>query len=129
MADAVTTQILDNGGRNYTVILTNLSDGTGEIAVVKIDKSTLTTIGGDEPSALKIVDIAWVIQGFDYVKLAFDHTADDTALVLAGNGGLSFDAVGGLSDPKSAGGTGDIVLTAPAGTVGASYTIVMQLAK
>lgn len=129
MADAVTTKVLDNGGRNYTVICTNLSDGTGESAVVKADKSTLTNIAGNEPSLFRIMDVAWTIQGFSYVKIAFDHTTDDTALILNGSGGLSFESVGGLVDPNSSGGTGDIVLTAPSGSSGASYTIVMQLAK
>ena len=43
MADAVTSQtILDDGGRNLVMKFTNVSDGTGESAVAKIDVSALT---------------------------------------------------------------------------------------
>ena len=38
MADAVTSQtILDDGGKNLIMKFTNISDGTGESAVAKID--------------------------------------------------------------------------------------------
>jgi len=44
MADAVTSQtILDDGGKNLIVKFTNISDGTGESAVAKIDVSALTS--------------------------------------------------------------------------------------
>ena len=43
MADAVTSQtILDDGGKNLIMKFTNISDGTGESAVAKIDVSALT---------------------------------------------------------------------------------------
>ena len=41
MADAVTTIVTNNGAKNYQARFTNISDGTGESAVIKIDKSTL----------------------------------------------------------------------------------------
>ena len=41
MADAVTTQVLQDGERQYIAKFTNLSDGTGESKVTKIDVSTL----------------------------------------------------------------------------------------
>ena len=40
MADTVSTRILEQGERNLVVQLTNLSDGTGETGVVKVDAST-----------------------------------------------------------------------------------------
>ena len=44
MADAVTSQtILDSGGRDLVMKFTNISDGTGESAVAKIDVSALTS--------------------------------------------------------------------------------------
>lgn len=44
MADAVTSQtILDDGGKNLIMKFTNISDGTGESAVAKIDVSALTS--------------------------------------------------------------------------------------
>ena len=43
MADAVTSQTIEDGGKNLIVKITNISDGTGESAVAKIDVSTLNS--------------------------------------------------------------------------------------
>ena len=42
MADAVTSQTLSDGGKTAVVKLTNISDGTGESSVAKVDVSALT---------------------------------------------------------------------------------------
>jgi hypothetical protein len=42
MADTVTSQIINDGPKNYVVRLLNLSDGTGENNVKKVDISTVT---------------------------------------------------------------------------------------
>jgi hypothetical protein len=129
MADIVTTQVLSSGGTRHTVILTNVSDGTGEAAVAKVSRAGLFDAHGHASTRLAILDVLWVSQGFDFIKLAFDHTADDTVLVLTGSGEIGFEAVGGLPDPGSAGGTGDLLLTVPGGQAGATYTIVLQVRK
>ena len=41
MADAVTTQVLQDGERLYIAKFTNISDGTGETKVTKVDVSGL----------------------------------------------------------------------------------------
>lgn len=128
MADAVTSRVLVDRGSEYTILLTNLSDGTGEAAVKKVDISTLVGRQGGIPTAVKIRNIAWVTS-FPYVKLAFDHNTDDMGLLLTGSGELSFERIGGLTDPASAGGTGDILLTAPSSNAGAVYTIILTLEK
>ena len=43
MADAVTSQTIVDGERNCIMKFTNVSDGTGESAVAKVDVSTLGT--------------------------------------------------------------------------------------
>ena len=130
MADAVATRVLVNGPRSYAALFLNQSDGTGEAAVVKVDRSALADIHGNEPSLLRIVKAKWTIQGFPYVKVAFDHTTDDTALLLgAGVGELCLDKHGGIKDPNSAGGAGDIVFTAPAGATTGSYSILLEVEK
>ena len=43
MADAVTSQTIEDGGKNLIVKITNISDGTGESAVAKIDVSALNS--------------------------------------------------------------------------------------
>ena len=42
MADAVTSQTIQDGARHAVLKFTNVSDGTGESAVVKVDVSALS---------------------------------------------------------------------------------------
>jgi hypothetical protein len=79
MADAVASNVVLNGDQQYIIHLTNISDGTGESAVVKVDKSTLLAIDGAEPASLDIEQVRWCIQGFTSVRLLWDHNTDDTA--------------------------------------------------
>lgn len=135
MADAVTSNVLSNGRDYYAIHLTNISDGTGESAVVKVDKSALLASDGAEPASLDIVSARWSIQGFTSVRILWDHTTDDTALVLSGNGyddfsGFDPDATPkGLADPRSAGATGDILLTTAGAVANATYDITLWLKK
>lgn len=123
MADTVDSIVLLGGVNKRIVRLLNISDGTGESGVVKVDKSTLIGPNGLEPGRLSIMSIQWAIQGFTSVRLYWDHTTDDeiAALSLAGY----FAYPGGLVDPASAGGTGDILLTTAGGASGATYDITL----
>lgn len=130
MPDAVTTNVQNNGPRNYVATFTNISDGSGENAVIKIDKSTLVNELGKEPARLNIVRVQWSINGFSSVRILWDHTTDDTAMVLAtGQGFHDFGDTGPLIDPNSAGGTGDILFTTAGGTSGSTYDITLWVRK
>lgn len=128
MADAVTTTVLYQEGSIYVVHLTNISDGTGESAVIKVDRSTLTQSGA-EPTGLTIMSARWAVQGFNSVRLLWDHTTDDVAMVLTGSGYEDFREFGGKPDPASTGGTGDLLLTTNGGSSGATYDITLVLRK
>lgn len=125
MADTVTTQVIENLPlqRRKTYQFTGVSDGTGEAAVAKIDISGLT----GAPTAVKILKIEYSISYAMSIKIGFDHTTDDFVAVLSGQGCLDYTNRGGLKDPGSAGGTGDIIFT----TVGAAstdtYTILLEI--
>lgn len=126
MADTVNTNVLFNGTRRRVVQLTNVSDGTGESDVVKVDVSALTGPDGSAPTYIVIEEITWSIQGFTSVRLEFDATTDDEAVVLgAGNGYMNFVNAGGLKDPKSTGTTGDLLLTTAGAVSGATYDITL----
>lgn len=126
MADAVDTLTLVKGSKRIVVRLTNISDGTGESAVVKIDKSGLTGPDGTEPSKLVIERVEYDIQGFTSIRLYWDHTTDDEICVLGpGVGYLDWREVGGLVDPGSAGETGDVILTTNGHSSGDTYTITI----
>jgi hypothetical protein len=126
MADAVDTIVLRQGRNKHIVRLLNISDGTGEAAVVKVDISTLTGPDGTPPTKTVIEEIEWSIQGFTSVRLLWDHTTDDEiAALAAGNGYKNYKNSGGLVDPASAGDTGDILLTTAGAVSGATYDITL----
>ena len=126
MADAVTTNVLFSGATRYAARFTNVSDGTGETNVVKIDISTLP----GNPTLTAIEEVSWDVQGFSYVKMSWDHTTDDTADIFSGRGARSYKDVSYLFDPASSGGTGDILFTTGGTNAsGNTYdiTLVIQL--
>lgn len=125
MADTVDTIVLINGSKRYAARFTNISDSTGESNVVKIDKSTLVGLTGAEPTKLVIEEAKWSIQGFNYVKVTFDHTTDDEAMILSGEGTVVYSDLGGLVDPYSSGGTGDILFTTSGASTTATYDITL----
>lgn len=139
MADAVTSRVVANTNDRYAIHLTNISDGTGESVVVKADKSTLLARDAAEPASLDIEQVRWNIQGFTSVRILWDHDTDDVALVLSGSGYDDFRGVdsgmaplaqtGGLLDPRSTGGTGDVLLTTNGGASGSTYDITIWLKK
>lgn len=129
MADTVTTQVIYNGNQTYAVHITNECDGTGESGVVKVDISALISDNGATATYTTIEEISGQVAGFNYVKLAWDHTADDTIAVLSGPHYMDWRSLGGLTDPRTTGGTGDILLTTDGNFDGNSYdiTIVLKL--
>jgi len=128
MADAVDSLVVFNGKRKYVIRLTNVSDGTGESAVVKVDKSTLTGLNGLEPSKLIVEKIEGTCDGM-MARLFWDHTTDDEIAFVGGQFCHDWTSAGGLVDPGSSGGTGDILLTTTGHTAGDSYCITLTLRK
>lgn len=126
MADAVTaTKLYESAAdKRCVLLLTSVSDGTGESAVVKLDISGLPATA---PSAVRIHKIKWCIKTMS-VRLLFDHTTDDEVLVLSGDGSFEFPhKVARLDDPASAGGSGDLLLTTVAHAANATYSILIEL--
>jgi hypothetical protein len=128
MADTVDTLVIFKGTRLYSVRLTNVSDATGESAVAKVTLSALALANGVAPTAVKVREILWSIQGFTSVRLFWDHTTDDEIAVLGtGTGYANYSGFNGLMDPRSAGGTGNILLTTAGAAIGATYDITLVL--
>lgn len=128
MADTVDVDVLQNDKFTYAIHMTCISDATGESNVTKIDRSALLNIGGVAPVAIDIMEVRWAIQGFSYVKLSWDHSTDDVALLLNGNGYDNFEERGGLRDPRSSavtGASGDLLLTSVGAASGATYDITL----
>ena len=142
MADAVTSQVILNDKNLYVLHLTNISDGTGESAITKIDVSTLTA-GYDAATCLGVdlLAVQWAIQGFTYISLLFDATTDDLACIIpSGVGYLDYSYVPhnsggntvrsiGLFDPRSTGTTGDLKLTTTGAASGSTYDLTIWCRK
>lgn len=131
MADVVDVTTQYDSPRRLVVVLTNESDGTGETAVIKVDKSAFTGPDGTEPGRLMVEEIEYDVGGMR-VLLEWEHTAPDEIAVLNGAGFIDFTKGGkfhGKVDPASAGGAGDIILTTVGHTAGDGYTITMVLRK
>lgn len=128
MTDAVDVQVLYSGGRNHVVRLNNLSDGSGETGVVIVDKSALETAIGKTIVSLTVKKLSWSVRGMT-VTLAWDHTTDDVIAQLGEGSGCHdyLKAGGGLKDPGSTGGTGDIIVTTTGHSAGDSYDILMSV--
>lgn len=135
MADTVSANTMMSGVQTKKLIvhLTGISDGTGETNVVKVDRSTLTMPNlGVAPNKLHVASLRWNIQGYTYVQLKWDHTADDTIAVLTGNGYDNYESHGALKDPNTSGDTvtgaiGDIILSSVGAANGASYDITLEV--
>ena len=135
MSDAVTSRVVSDGDREYTIHLTNISDGVGESVVVKADISTLLSEIGSVPAAFGFLEVRWAIQGFASVRLLWGTTTPVVAMTLSGNGyedfrGDGFNyAANGLTDPRTATGERDILLTTNGAVNGATYDITLRLRK
>ena len=92
MADTVTTQtIADTSGVKYVVKLTNLSDGTGENLVRKVDASALTFM--TEDGNRKISKLWYSINtsnGKSGIELLWAGANNATAIFLTGQGHFDF---------------------------------------
>ena len=124
MADAVTSQKIVDGPKNVVYAFTNISDGTGESAVLKVDVSALN----GAPIAVRIRKVAYSTFGMG-VQILWDATTDVVALVLNGYGEIDFNGFGGLPNNAGAGKTGDVLFTTLGATAGDSYTIVLEMDK
>ena len=154
MADVVSSNVIANSPNEYVVKLLNLSDGTGESAVTKVDITSallsnqivvqapgqqpqMATV---QPKSLDLVSVQWSIFGFTDVLLYWFHTTNALIDVLCpGNGRLDYrewpsDFVGlinnaMLKDPRGTGGNGSVLITTEGNIAGARYDITLHLRK
>lgn len=124
MVDTVTSEYVYSGLRRKLLHLTNISDGTGESGVVKIDVSAITFNNGVVPTYVTVDMIEYDIQGISSVRLFFDaNTDDELAILPEGSGVVDFYPYGGKTDPKTTGTTGDVKLTTNGQVSGGTYDI------
>lgn len=130
MADTVNTQILANGPVNLIVKYTNLSDGTGESAVQKLDATSVSNgYKGVAPGIyLKLKRIQYDVRNMG-LQILWDATADEVML-----------NIGQASDDKFfnpplrvpvglAGATGSVNFTTIGAMINSTYSVVMHFLK
>ena len=131
MADAVTSQTLFDGDKHVVMKFTNISDGTGESAVKKVDVSALESdIYGNTCSSVAIEKIWWQCIGMK-VRMFFDATSDAFIIELGENqsGYHDYSEFGGISNNAGAGKTGDIDFTTVGHSSADTYTIILKMRK
>ena len=131
MADAVTSQTILDGERLFIGKFTNISDGTGETAVVKIDVSTLSPNAfGLACNGVKIKRLWYTTHGME-VRILFDANTDTFAWMIPQNNSyyMDFSSFGGLPSNAGAGVTGDVSFTTVDASNGDMYTIVIEAIK
>ena len=132
MADAAATQTIQDDGKTAIFRFTNVSDGTGESAVVKIDVSSLAPdpMTNAACSSVTIQKIYYTTIGMG-VKIFFDATTDVLAWQLNADwtDTLDFSDFTGIPNNSGSGKTGDIAFTTVGHSSGDVYNIVIQVSK
>ena len=132
MADAVATQTIQDDGKTAIFRFTNVSDGTGESAVVKIDVSSLAPdpMTNAACSSVTIQKIYYTTIGMG-VKIFFDATTDVLAWQLNADwtDTLDFSDFTGIPNNAGSGKTGDVAFTTVGHSSGDVYNIVIQVSK
>lgn len=127
MANAVATQIIEDGARNAIVKLDGVLDTSNEAVVTKIALASFSPL----PTGFRIDAIRYSISAQLVVRLEWHATANVVAYSLAaGQEDLWFKDVGGLQNNGGAGKNGAIDLVTTGWTSGTqTYTITLWLVK
>jgi hypothetical protein len=128
MADIVTKQtIADTSGVKFVVKMTNLSDGTGEQLVNKVDASETTFM--TEDGNRKIARIWYSINTANNksaIELIWAGTTNATAMLLSGNGYMDLRTAGNEIPNNATTPTGDVLLSTKNFANGDNYTIIVE---
>jgi len=131
MADAVASQTLVDNERVAIMKFTNLSDGTGENKVLKVDVSALSpSAAGGVCDGVTITKIHASTHGME-VQIFWDATTDVFCWGVPQNSQYTWDwsQIGGLTNNAGAGKTGDVLFSTADASSGDFYTIVLEMVK
>ena len=131
MADTVTSQTIQDGEKTAVLKFTNVSDGTGESAVKKVDVSALTTnSAGESCTSVSTASIYWACRGMG-VNIEFDASTNVliTGLPSDSTGDEYYDIFTGIPNNAGSGVTGDIDFTTVGHSSGDTYSIILVLNK
>ena len=134
MADVVTSQtIVDTSGTKTVMKFTNMSDGSGETLVTKMDASALTFM--TEDATKTIAKIWWSINttnGKSGVELLWAGTTNSTIGFFSASGFHDYFTAG-AAIPNNATLTantspaGDVLFSTKGFVAGDNYTIILEV--
>jgi len=131
MADAVTSQTLLDGERLAIMKFTNISDGTGETAVTKVNVGNLaSSASGKACTAVTVTKITSVCHGME-VRMYWDATTDVPFFLSNVNSNYTndFSSFGGITNNSGAGKNGNIVFSTSDASSGDTYIVVLEMVK
>jgi hypothetical protein len=131
MADSPTSQTLVDNQTTAVMLFTNVSDGTGESLVTKVNVANLAVNAlGQACTGVSVQKIHTACHGMEF-RLFWDATTDVIFFASAQNNQFTFDftSFGGLRNNSGAGKTGNILLSTFDQTLGDTYTLVLEMTK
>jgi len=130
MADAVTTQTIFQGDKTLVMKFTNISDGTGESGVIKVNVGALTSYQGMPCTAVQIDKVYAMTHGME-VRLYWAATTPQLIMTIPANimNTQNYDEFGGIDNNAGAGKTGNITFTTADASSGDMYTIILVMRK
>ena len=131
MADALTSQVIQDGGRTAVLKYTNISDGSGQSAAILVDVSGLSVdpVTKQVCTGVTLQTITFSNIGMG-VELLWDATTDVPLLNLPQDWEDTIDfSAFGIPNNAAAGKTGDILVTTVGATAGDTYLLVLTLTK
>ena len=130
MADAVTSQTIQDGDRIAVMKFTNISDGSGEAAVTKVDVSALQAESGTERACAGVtIQQMWYDCSGMTVDILWDASTDVICWTLSGYGFYDFRQAGPLTNNAGSGKTGDILFTTAGDDNTDRYTVMLAMRK
>lgn len=140
MADVVTTQWLENGPRYAIGKFTNVSDATGEAAVLKVDATSSGVLGVRFQGNLLFPGIHLAVYAIKYsvasmaLRIMWQATANTDMMIVQATDHWQFlnerNGFGGLTVPAgTAGATGSILFSTLGAAQNSAYTVLLYLTK
>lgn len=131
MVDAVTSQTLVDNQTTAVMLFTNISDGTGESLVTKVNVANLAANAlGQACTGVSVNRIHTSCHGMEF-RLFWGASANVFFFGSAQNNQYSFDFAnfGGIRNNASTGKTGNILLSTADQTLGDTYTLILEMNK
>ena len=131
MADAVTSETLLDGPSDLVMRFRNVSDGSGESAVAKVDASALSAdVHGTSVTKVIIEQVWWNTVGMS-AELFWNASSNISArkIKIDSEGYSDYKDFGGLINNAGSGVNGDVLLTTTGHSSGDTYDIILSMKK